>query len=351
MQISNWLWSWLEMRQHSRAPQTPLDYAARLTLRKLEERQVLNVTAVFDATAGALSVTADANDHVTVSVDTTTHEVTVNGNTVTIEDSVTHSATSVLAADIHTLNVTATGTFDNVIDLSGLTSADPTWGSLSVHVDAGAGNDQITVGSVGGMHIDGGDGIDEIDVTSNITLTGNDSIFMSAETINIVGATIHTDLGGMTFDGIAFLSSATLTSDQGSLTFDGAVHLSGSTLSGDTHLNGDLFVDNGTNSLSGQLTDTSDIFLAGGAELSVTGLNSGTLELGSTQTLSGSGMLHGNLAGTGTVSPGSSPGILTIDGDFTFAGTINFEDCRQWESRPDWSHSQFHRDFGFGFGE
>ncbi|MDB5341692.1 MAG: hypothetical protein JWP89_69 [Schlesneria sp.] len=283
MQISNWLWSWLEMRQHRRAPQSPLDYAARLTLRKLEERQVLNVTAVFDATAGALTVTADANDHVTVSVDTTTHEVTVNGNTVTIEDSVTHSATSVLASDIHTLDVTATGNFDNVIDFNGLTAADGTW--------------DIT--------IDGGDGTDQIDVNSNIALTGTDSIFLSAETINIGASVISTD--------------------QGSMTFDGAVHLSSATLSGDIHLGGDLFVDSGLNSLSGQLTDTSDIFLVGGAELTVTGLSSGTLELGSTQTLSGSGTLHGNLTGTGTVSPGSSPGILTIDGDFEFDGTIDFE--------------------------
>ncbi|HEY4261310.1 MAG TPA: DUF4129 domain-containing protein, partial [Schlesneria sp.] len=195
MQISNWLWSWLEMRQCRRAPQTPLDYAARLSLRKLEERQVLNVTAVFDATAGALTVTADANDHVTVSVDTTTHEVTVNGNTVTIEDSQTHLATSVLASEVHTVDVTATGNFDNVINLSGLTSADSTWGTVSVHVDAGAGNDQIIVGSVGDMTIDGGDGTDEIDVTSNIVLTGTDSIFLTAETINIGAFAISTDQG------------------------------------------------------------------------------------------------------------------------------------------------------------
>src|SRR4051794_30177213 len=112
MQISKWLWSWLEMRQQGRVPQTPLDYAAKLRLRRLEERQVLNVTAVFDATAGVLNVTADAGDTVTVTVDSTTHEVSINGNTVTIDDSSTHLATSVLASHVHTLDITATGTFD-----------------------------------------------------------------------------------------------------------------------------------------------------------------------------------------------------------------------------------------------
>ena len=38
-----------------------------------------------------------------------------------------------------------------------------------------------------------------------------------------------------------------------------------------------------------------------------------------------SGGIHGDVSGTGTFSPGNSPGILTINGNFSPTGTVTFE--------------------------
>ena len=85
MQISTWLWNWLDSRRHRRSPETPLDHAARLTLRKLEERQVLSVTPTFIVPTGTLDIDVDGiagDSNVTVTVDGATGDVLVNGNAV-----------------------------------------------------------------------------------------------------------------------------------------------------------------------------------------------------------------------------------------------------------------------------
>jgi autotransporter-associated beta strand protein len=46
--------------------------------------------------------------------------------------------------------------------------------------------------------------------------------------------------------------------------------------------------------------------------------------------LNGSGTVTGNVSGNGTFSPGNGPGIMTIVGNFTPSGTVNFEVNSSW---------------------
>jgi fibronectin-binding autotransporter adhesin len=51
----------------------------------------------------------------------------------------------------------------------------------------------------------------------------------------------------------------------------------------------------------------------------------GDVVVGSGATLGGAGTVTGNVSGAGNVSPGSSPGTLTINGNFTPTGTVTLE--------------------------
>ena len=57
---------------------------------------------------------------------------------------------------------------------------------------------------------------------------------------------------------------------------------------------------------------------------------SGDLTLGGTSTLTGSGTFVGDLTNSGTITPGNSPGIFTVQGNYvqTAAGTIEYPDRR-----------------------
>ena len=63
MNVSSWLWNWLDA-----PPQQPssdfFDHAAKLSLRKLEDRQVLSVSAVFSA--GLLNIDLTGGDDVSL---------------------------------------------------------------------------------------------------------------------------------------------------------------------------------------------------------------------------------------------------------------------------------------------
>jgi len=88
------------------------------------------------------------------------------------------------------------------------------------------------------------------------------------------------------------------------------------TLSGINTYGGATIVSNGVLALtgSGSIANSTNIQVVGGAVLDVSGRSDGTLSLGSGQTLSGGGTVRGSVAaGSGSiVSPGDSPGILTV---------------------------------------
>jgi Ca2+-binding RTX toxin-like protein len=111
--------------------------------------------------AGTLAVTADAADNVTVTCTGPGGQVKVNG-----ADPGSGAAT---CASITTITVTATGAFDNTIDLSGVTDEQGFNNPTAVTVNAGAGNDTVT-GSEFADSLNGEDGNDRV-----IGFRGNDN--------------------------------------------------------------------------------------------------------------------------------------------------------------------------------
>ena len=80
MDVSSWLWNWLDARRDAQPSQDPLDHAAKLSLRKLEDRQVLSVSVLPIGMDGVLDIhVTDVNQVVTVSVDSSGH-VIVDGS-------------------------------------------------------------------------------------------------------------------------------------------------------------------------------------------------------------------------------------------------------------------------------
>ncbi|MBS0206523.1 MAG: hypothetical protein JSS49_26845, partial [Planctomycetes bacterium] len=182
MQISKWLWNWLESRRHRHPPQTPLDHAARLTLRKLEERQVLSVSAVFSA--GVLSVGIDnsvasdpghidSTNNVTLSVDAS-GDVLVNGHTID-----NGAGGNLLAHGVTSIKISDFNTTANSIDLSGVNATDfDVLTSLSV--DAGGESDVVTFDSIAGLN--------------DITLLNVETIHIGTDVISTVNPdTVYVD--------------------------------------------------------------------------------------------------------------------------------------------------------------
>lgn len=140
----------------------------------LEDRTLLSVTSLFDEASGALNIASDAADDVVV-----TNEagfVKVNG------DDPTHGP--LVIEIVSQINVSATGDFANVIDLSGVTTvtfpglfgAPGTNDPAAVSIESGGGDDLIVVP---GLHsvIDGGGGTNTVNVdllnsSGTVMLTG-----------------------------------------------------------------------------------------------------------------------------------------------------------------------------------
>lgn len=59
--------------------------------------------------------------------------------------------------------------------------------------------------------------------------------------------------------------------------------------------------------------------------LVVNGTVEGDVIVPTGSTLNGSGVIHGNVSGAGNFSPGNSPGLMTVNGNFAPTGTTSFE--------------------------
>ncbi len=101
-------------------------------------------------------------------------------------------------------------------------------------------------------------------------------------------------------------------------------------LEGNALWSGNTTVAGGTLQLAGSTAPASPVLqIDAGATLDVTGMPGGTLTLGAGQTLKGNGTLAGGLIvdNGSTLSPGLSPGVLTVTGnlDFDTGGTFAVE--------------------------
>jgi autotransporter-associated beta strand protein len=136
-------------------------------------------------------------------------------------------------------------------------------------------------------------------------------------------------------NGVYTLDGATLSSS-GVATISNAITLTGT---------GGVIDTTGTTTLSGSISGTGQLWKVGSGEAILSGVNTysgntnvsaGTLTINGTVsspnvtvfnggTLKGSGRINGNLTSFGTVSPGNSPGILTITGNYTENAVLDIE--------------------------
>lgn len=136
-------------------------------------------------------------------------------------------------------------------------------------------------------------------------------------------------------NGVYALDGATLTA-AGTSTISNAIVLSGT---------GGVIDTTGATTLSGAISGTGQLWKLGSGDAILTGVNTysgntnvsgGSLTINGSVaspnvtvfnggTLKGSGRINGNLTGYGTVSPGNSPGILTVTGNYVENGILDIE--------------------------
>ena len=366
MNISAWLKDWLSARRATRPHLPRLDHAARLSLRKFEDRQVLSVSASF--LGGVLDVAIDGGtdsnpqhvdntSNVLITVDALNH-VLINGVLVDSNNGLL-GVQSLDAMNVSSITVHDVAGAANTIDLSGVSVASgfTNAGGVSVSLNGGAGVDTIT-GSAFNDLMTGGAGNDSLrggggnDVYQFLNAFGVDTV------IDTGGTADSLNLSAITTDISVNLQTHLATVGANSVNFavaeiDSIVGHSGGddTLQGlnaASHWNigatGTDYSSTGAaiNALGfetfqgGSLADTFHVgaagswTLKGGAGADVFDIDaafSGTLD-GQTDsdTIQGTG---GSIAGPVTIatgdrlSPGDSPGILST-GNLTFATGSTF---------------------------
>jgi hypothetical protein len=125
----------------------------------------------------------------------------------------------------------------------------------------------------------------------------------NAASLTVSGGAAFTNASGATFNVLAGSGGGrTITSN--TLSNAGAFNLTGTNMTLDNSF--------------GSVTNSGTMTLGAGTTLTQ-GINGTLNNMG---TLAGGGILAGRLSGSGTVSPGSSPGRLTVNGDATFGGFV-----------------------------
>ncbi|WP_010585260.1 beta strand repeat-containing protein, partial [Schlesneria paludicola] len=224
MSFSMWFREWIGARPVRSGRLRSFDHAATLSVRKLEDRRVLSVSAGFSGgvldiaidTTFTNPVHIDATDDVAITVDSGTHQVLVNTKPIDLGGGV-----FLLASNVTSINVHDAANTSNAINLSGVSLANgfSHAGGISVHVNSGGGNDTITGSAfsdlitVGSGHntISGGGGDDTF-----VFVTG----FTTNTVTNTSGTHNKLDLSGVSSNITANLQTHTITaSGGGSISF------------------------------------------------------------------------------------------------------------------------------------
>jgi len=157
-------------------------------------------------------------------------------------------------------------------------------------------NDSVTVNRI------------EFDNPNSYFIAGGGQINLGATTANPpINPSIHVAQGSHTFQAAVAMHSATSVTVTGSasqLVFDGSLNLGGNDL---------------TKSGDGTMVVNNQLLTAGG-------ILSGNVSVAE-GVLGGSGRIAGSLDNAATVAPGNSPGVLTVDGNYTQSagGTLAIE--------------------------
>ena len=177
MQVMATFWNWLDMRRQRQRALTPLDHAARLSLRKFEERQVLSVTA--GVVQGVVDVhVTDANQTVTLSTDG-------NGNLV-VDGTIDGQANQHIvfgAGSFSSIHLTSDAAANQSVLFDGSHAMDL---SGSITVDSGFAH--IAIDS-------------DVEADGGITMTADDISLLSSGQLTSLGSDIHLAADDLTMAG------------------------------------------------------------------------------------------------------------------------------------------------------
>jgi hypothetical protein len=204
----------------------------------------------------------------------------------------------------------AVGANDTVASLS------TTGGTVS-----GAGTLTAATYSLGGGTVSGNLGAGTVNATSGTTLLSGTS---AAANVNVSGGTLNTSGANKLADGAAVAVSSGTLGVGGSDTV-GSLAASGTGVV--TVATGTTLTANGNSSITGSARATGGtVAIANNSLLNLANSSTTTtsdLSIGSGSTLAGTGGTSGQIKGSGLLSPGNSPGILT-SGSVDLTGGIDF---------------------------
>lgn len=175
------LWKqWILSSRKARRRSAGRALATPAHVERFETRCFLSISSIFNSATGALAITSNGADAITIGSDSAGN-VTLNGSVLNVTNG---GVTGPVAANtIVSLTVNG-GVGNNKIGLSGVTSTVFTK-LTSTKIDGGAGNDNLTgsglddsiVGGIGNDSINGSDGNDDIngDTEDAIDQEGNDT--------------------------------------------------------------------------------------------------------------------------------------------------------------------------------
>ncbi|MCC7122649.1 MAG: filamentous hemagglutinin N-terminal domain-containing protein [Gammaproteobacteria bacterium] len=241
------------------------------------------------------------------------------------------------------INIVGNGAGTTIAAGSTLTLSSGSFGGAGKLANLGTFN--LAAGNVSARVVNQGN----MNVASGVATFDGASFDQNGGTLSIAGgATLNKNGGAFDWTGGTLAGAGTLTMAGGAsfgLVGNGARVLNGLTLNvaGLTVPGGSLTVQAGTINAGGVTTVapgalldvTGGTFNAAGATVNVDGtlhagggaISAGTMNVNTGGMLSGTGTITGNVVNAGTVAPGNSPGILTVDGNYTqgAGGTLAIE--------------------------
>lgn len=304
-------------------------------------------TITYDGTVEALTVKGGTNaDSYTVSPSPNTSIEVVDSTTTSIEINLPTGPTSATLAD-------SLPAGDNKTEFTGMTIQPVIFPNPTSQLTINRGNalDSIAINSIPDLTSSVTVGsslnpLNSVSVAGTVGLAGG-NLNISANTLNVSSTSVSTGGGNIVFNGDStFVVGSAINAGAGTFTNNGALNGNGSIVT-----NGGITINNtdSGSTFAGVMSGNGSLIKNGVGSLSLTGANVytgtttvnngkllvngsiGTLAFPSHTTvnspglLGGAGVINGNVNGNGSFAPGNSPGILTINGNFSPTGSVSIE--------------------------
>jgi autotransporter-associated beta strand protein len=302
--------------------------AAGATLQAIGTSATLTGTIADETpgTHGALNVTGTGGLIVLTGANTYTGATTVAPGATLALSGTGSVATSSGVTTNGTFDIAATTAGASIVSLAG--SGNVALGSRTLTLTASGGNFSGVIGGTGNVAVAGGTqtlsgtntftGVTDIASGASLVLTGAGSVASSnnvaiAGTFDVSGTTGGATVAGLTGNGQVLVGSNALTITHATTTFTGSFNGAGS-----------VNVAGGSLTLAGA-QGLGLLGIGNGALVSVNGSLSGGVNVAAGGTLHGSGTIAGPVTVAGTLSPGNSPGVMTVASTVTLAPGATFE--------------------------